>query len=104
MGPKFKHKIHLFSYIPHAQSLKGSFVDCFSCHLCFDYGLADGVRCEILHGGIVPNAQMLQTLEFWLRDVHVCDPVYMYAYDPACDPDENLESKTGPCHYWKALD
>lgn len=50
------------------------------------------------------TAQTLQTLEFRLRDVHVCDPVYVYvyAYNPACDQDENLESKTGPGRYWKA--
>ena len=49
-------------------------------------------------------AQTLQTLEFRLRDMHVCDLVYVYvhAYNPACDQDENLESKTGPCRYWKA--
>lgn len=69
MGPKFKHKIHLFSYIPYAQSLKGSFVDCFSYHLCFDYGLADGVRCGIFHCGIVP---LLRSVRLWSSGVGTC--------------------------------
>lgn len=33
----------------------------------------------------------------------MCVYVYVYAYNPACDQDENRESKTGPCRYWKAL-
>lgn len=44
-------------------------MDCFSYHLCFDYGLADGVRCGIFHGGIVP---LLKRFRLWSSGLGMC--------------------------------
>lgn len=69
MGPKFRHKIHLFSYITYAHSLKGSFADCFSYHLGFDYGLADRVRSGIFHCGIAP---LFKCFRLWSSGLGMC--------------------------------